>query len=228
MPWMDTLGSRLKFAREKRGLSQPALAKLVGITFQSIQAIEAGGGTKHINAIARALRVRARWLEDGVGPMELDEAVTADTQPASASDELEMIGPTKPRPEKDTIPVRAARGGPGDVEMFVDDDPIDYRPRPTVLEGVDRPYSMWVAGASMAPVVKTHTTLHVNPHLRANPGDLVIVWKRNNAVIIKELVRRTDAGTILKEYNGTVEGREFVVARADIVAMHKVVGMDLP
>jgi transcriptional regulator with XRE-family HTH domain len=75
---MQTVADRLKYAREKRGMSQTGLATAVGITFQSIQAIEGGGGSKHLSAIARALRVNLDWLESGAGSMD---AVAADDPP---------------------------------------------------------------------------------------------------------------------------------------------------
>ena len=64
-----TLGERVRERRAALGLSQPQLAKKVGgITYQAIQQLEAGGGTKHLVGIARALGVTAEWLQDGHGP----------------------------------------------------------------------------------------------------------------------------------------------------------------
>ena len=64
-----TLADRVKERRHALGLSQPQLAKKVGgITYQAIQQLENGGGSRHLVAIARALGVTAEWLQDGVGP----------------------------------------------------------------------------------------------------------------------------------------------------------------
>ena len=64
-----SIGDRVRERRTALGLSQPQLAKKVGaITYQAIQQLEAGGGTKHLVAIARALGVTAEWLQDGQGP----------------------------------------------------------------------------------------------------------------------------------------------------------------
>ncbi len=73
---MDTLGSRLKKAREQRELSQPALARLAGVSQGTIGNIEAGirGGASSLAMIAAALQVRYEWLRDGDGPMELPAA----------------------------------------------------------------------------------------------------------------------------------------------------------
>ena len=64
-----SIGDRVKERRRALGLSQPQLAKKVGgITYQAIQQLEGGGGSRHLVGIARALGVTAEWLQDGVGP----------------------------------------------------------------------------------------------------------------------------------------------------------------
>ena len=64
-----TLGERVKERRRALGLSQPQLAKKVGgITYQAIQQLEGGGGSRHLVPIARALGVTAEWLQEGTGP----------------------------------------------------------------------------------------------------------------------------------------------------------------
>src|ERR1700709_2697590 len=64
-----TLGQRVRDRRMALGLSQPQLAKKVGgITYQAIQQLEQGGGTKHLVSIARALGTTAEWLQDGYNP----------------------------------------------------------------------------------------------------------------------------------------------------------------
>ena len=64
-----SLGDRVRERRRALGLSQPQLAKKVGgITYQAIQQLEGGGGSRHLVPIARALGVTAEWLQDGVGP----------------------------------------------------------------------------------------------------------------------------------------------------------------
>ena len=59
------------------------------ISYQTIQQLEAGGGTKHLVAIARALGVSAEWLQDGSGP-----APTGKTAPSRAAlaEKLKVLG----------------------------------------------------------------------------------------------------------------------------------------
>lgn len=63
---MDTLGTRLQFAREAAGLTQGELAERVGMAGQSsIQAIEAGNSKKptKIYEIAKICGVTVEWLK---------------------------------------------------------------------------------------------------------------------------------------------------------------------
>lgn len=64
---MQTLAQRLRYARERKGLSQEDLAKLAGTTQQNIQNIEAGvvKAPRKIGAIAKALGESPAWLQFG-------------------------------------------------------------------------------------------------------------------------------------------------------------------
>lgn len=61
---MSLFGDRLRTAREAAGLSQSELARLVGVTPQAIQAIEAGKvrTTRQLNDIAAAVKRSPEWL----------------------------------------------------------------------------------------------------------------------------------------------------------------------
>lgn len=75
-----TLAERLKEARSLRGLTQKALADLVGVSQAAIQKIETGKAsqTTKIVELANALMVKPEWLSSGKGAMLLtgqDEAI---------------------------------------------------------------------------------------------------------------------------------------------------------
>lgn len=73
---MDTLAARMKLARRQRGLSQVALAKIVGCGQSTIASIENGRnhGSSLLIPIANALRVRPEWLASGSGEMQWQPA----------------------------------------------------------------------------------------------------------------------------------------------------------
>ncbi len=70
---MDTLAKRLRYARERLGLSQSELARRVKLRPQAIQFIEAGHvrRPRSVVEIARALGVNAEWLLLGEGALEV-------------------------------------------------------------------------------------------------------------------------------------------------------------
>jgi len=69
---MQTLGTRLKAEREKRGWTQEVLARKAGIGDTTIADIETGRtrATTKLVDIAKALRVNPQWLQTGNGPKE--------------------------------------------------------------------------------------------------------------------------------------------------------------
>jgi phage repressor protein C with HTH and peptisase S24 domain len=65
---MSTFGERLKEARTDKGLSQGALAKLVGVKQPTIAELEANGkGSSKVALFAKALSVNPVWLSEGKG-----------------------------------------------------------------------------------------------------------------------------------------------------------------
>lgn len=72
---MDTFRDRLRYARERFGLSQAGLADRIGISRGAIFNLESRDCAKQqivINAICRELNINEEWLLDGVEPMEPD------------------------------------------------------------------------------------------------------------------------------------------------------------
>src|ERR1700743_923497 len=82
-----TPGDRVRERRKALELSQPELAKKAGITYQAIQQLEAGGGSKHLVATAGARGVTAEWRADGVGP-----APKGGVNPKALAEKLKVLG----------------------------------------------------------------------------------------------------------------------------------------
>jgi transcriptional regulator with XRE-family HTH domain len=69
---MKTLAERLTYALDRRGMSQTALAKAIGVKPQTIQQLTAKGiRTVFGVEIARELNISPDWLTDGVGTMDV-------------------------------------------------------------------------------------------------------------------------------------------------------------
>jgi phage repressor protein C with HTH and peptisase S24 domain len=205
---MKTLGDRVRERRAALGLSQPQLAKKVGgITYQAIQQLEAGGGTKHLVGIARALGVTAEWLQDGHGPAPAKSAAAR----AASGEKLKVLG--------------MAECGADGWSLW-NGDVIDLIDRPASLAGVPGAYAVYVVGASMEPRYHPGEVVHIHPGKPVSVGSYVLVQRRAKGgetplAVIKRLVKRTAAKITLEQFN---PHRVFDIKAVDIVSVHRVVG----
>src|SRR4051794_39071457 len=173
---MKTAGDRVRERRQALKLSQPQLAKKAGITYQAIQQLEAGGGTKHLVAIARALGVTAEWLADGTGPVPKPGA-----SPRALAEKLKVLG--------------MAQCGPDGWSLW-NGDIIDMVDRPASLAGVPNAYAVYVTGASMEPRYFPGEMVMIHPGKPVTPGAFVLVQRQPKnegeppLAVVKRLVKR--------------------------------------
>ena len=130
--------------------------------------------------------------------------------------------PTTPL-RAEPIPIRSAARGGGDQEMFLEDGPIGYTPRPANLGGVRGAYAIYMVGDSMEPRYEQGWLLHVNPFKPPTRGRDVVVYKAGQAVLIKQCVRWDSDALILRQLNPSEELR---VPRDEVLECHLVVGVD--
>ena len=121
------------------------------------------------------------------------------------------------------IPIRSAARGGGDQEMFLEDGPIGYTPRPANLNGVRGAYAIYMIGDSMEPRYEQGWLLHVNPFKPPTRGRDVVVYKKGDAVLIKQFVRWEGEALVLRQLNPAEELR---VLREEVMECHLVVGVD--
>ena len=207
-----TIGERVRERRIQLKLSQPQLAKQVGgITYQAIQQLEAGGGTKHLVPIAKALGVTAEWLQDGGGPAPRSPLRTA-APPPMANDRMQVLG--------------MAECGPDGWSLW-NGDVIDMIARPANLAGVPGAYAVYVVGASMEPRYHPGELVHIHPGKPLTVGAYVLVQRRPKndgdppLAVIKRLARRTGSKIVLEQFNPP---KSFEIKSDDIVSIHRVVG----
>ena len=135
-----------------------------------------------------------------------------------------LIQPRVPPPARgDAIPIRSAARGGGEQEMFLGDGPIGYTPRPTNLAGVRDAYAIYMIGDSMEPRYEQGWLLHVNPFKPPIRGRDIVLYKTNDAVLIKQFVRWDSNALILRQLNPPIELR---IPREEVRDCHLVVGVD--
>jgi len=85
---LDSVGGRLRYAREKRGLKQDQLAKMSRVTQSTISKLEKGTTqeTTKLSTLARALRTPLDWIELRRGPEPAWEDPDAAHSPLPHSD----------------------------------------------------------------------------------------------------------------------------------------------
>jgi len=138
-------------------------------------------------------------------------------RPPLATTQLRQMTGTEP------IPVRSAARGGGDQEMFLEDGPIGYTPRPSNLNGVRGAYAIYMIGDSMEPRYQQGWLLHVNPFKPAIRGRDVVVYKKDKAALIKQFVGWERDALVLRQLN---PARELKIPREEVAEVHLVVGVD--
>jgi phage repressor protein C with HTH and peptisase S24 domain len=131
--------------------------------------------------------------------------------------------PSFARPAADAMPIRSAGRGGNDQQMFLEDGPIGRTPRPANLSGVRDAYAIYMLGDSMEPRYEQGWLLHVNPFKPPTRGRDVVVYKRNQAVLIKQFVRWEADALVLRQLNPE---ETLSIPREEVVECHLVVGVD--
>ena len=133
------------------------------------------------------------------------------------------LGTPPGTPRAEPIPIRSAGRGGGDQEMFLADGPIGYTPRPANLGGVRGAYAIYMVGDSMEPRYEQGWLLHINPFKPPTRGRDVVVYKKGDAVLIKQFVRWDADALGLRQLNPPEELR---IPRAEVEECHLIVGVD--
>jgi phage repressor protein C with HTH and peptisase S24 domain len=121
------------------------------------------------------------------------------------------------------MPIKSAARGGGEQQMFLEDGPIGYTPRPANLAGVRGAYAIYMVGDSMEPRYMAGWLLHVNPFKPPTRGRDVVVYKQDHAVLIKQFVSWSDDALVLRQFNPEDTLR---IPRDAVAECHLVVGVD--
>lgn len=208
------MSNRIKELRERRGLTQEKLAEVAQTTRSQIVKLERGERRLTVDWMRRL----APFLD--CLPADLLPASDTRPPPPPGSEAVPAAAP-EPDDRQQLLAVRSGARGGLDQEMFLTDGPIDYVARPAYLRNVRAAYALYVIGELMDPRYRHGQLIHVNPTRPFAPGDGVAVTKMNAAVLVKEFVRRTPGGVLLREYRP--HDRSFEVPSEDISEIHRIV-----
>ena len=207
---MKDLASRLIWARERRQLSQTALAKLAKVSQSNIGNLESGTrqSSRKVVELAQVLGVSADWLATGRGdPEDGPHSVQRLSEPvAEGYARLEML---------DATPY-----------MGSDGVPVDF---PEVIQHVDvlREYLMMELGAnpehlcllpvrgdSMSGTIEHGDLVFVDKTVRGFDGDgvYVVIW--SGGLVVKRIQGLMDGGLQLISDNSKYPAKD--VKREDV------------
>lgn len=229
-----TFKDRLKEARKARvpKTTQADIAELVGVTPQAVSGWERGENmpeTDKIAKIATYLGKSASWLlEEDVSEGPIGDALR-NLMERDALRNLERIPHDEIQQTNGApnFPIYAsAEGGPG--QIIRSSDPIDFQPRPTMLEKVVRAYGLIVTGDSMDPEYRSGDTALVNPHLPPISGEVFIFYAEQDGearATIKQLRKATADKWLVSQHNPP-DGmsKDFTLSRKEWGIAHRVVG----
>lgn len=220
------LPNRIREFREGARLSMQALADRAGTSAPQINKLEKGERKLTVDWMIRLGQAL------GVDPKDLMviDAPSGAAGEAGAAPARKPLGlpsslnATSVEFGPPDLPIMGrAQGGPNGVLMIpTEQRPVDWTYRPPQLRGVSDAFAVFAYDDSMHPMYKNGQTLWVHPHLPVKRGDGVLIIKRSDEALIKELVRRTAGEVILRQYRPREE--EFALAQDEIRAIYRVVG----
>lgn len=209
------VGTRIRNARELKGLSQEDVAAVVGGGQSTIGRIENG----EFKRMPSQLPAIARFL--GLPMDDLDPEL-AEIAPAVGTiiPERKILG-------RNDWPVHAsAEGGPG--QIIITTEPIEFAPRPGIVENVRESYGLIITGTSMVPEFKHGETAIVNPLMPLQPGESAIFYAEREGsarATIKEYRRQTESQWLVTQHNPPPgEKNDFTLSRKEWQWAHRVMG----
>lgn len=183
---METLAQRLKVIMDEQGISQNALARMVGVTQPSIKKIIDGDTLepKKILEIANALNVDVQWLKNGKGEQpSFSQAVEKEEEFAEDENQL--------RVEVMDVYASAGNGAFLTGDLVGDVCAIEFE-NDYFLQQFQRASGKGLAiinvkGDSMSPTLESGDLLYVDTTINCYQGDGLYVFSFNDALYVKRL-----------------------------------------
>ncbi|HHF4334676.1 XRE family transcriptional regulator [Haemophilus influenzae] len=190
---MSSLANRLKMARKAAGLTQDQLGKLVGVSQNAIQKIEAGGETKYTLALASVLGVDPIWLQSGEGK-------TPEKNTALSTDLVTTQRDNEHRHRIDYLDVYLAVGISG-IEnsdypeiistLFLSDEGMARLVGKRSSQGVS---IVNVPTDSMEPTIRKGDIVFIDTTINCYIGDGIYAFSINGELYIKRIQKLMSGG----------------------------------
>lgn len=235
MEKLDTLGARLRYARNAKNFSQDEVAAQFGIKRNNVSTWESDTTRPDIDRIpvlAAMYETTEAWLLHGQGeaPTRIEDSKQGrkSRKPAGIDTSPHPVVPLVPGNQllgTGKMPLYTGAMG-GDGHVIITFDAIDYVKRPAELENVKGGYGLLIVGESMIPAFWPGDMALVNPHLPPARQKNVILYHTpphggDVEAIVKQLNSWNERHWYLQQYNPP---REFAEFRHEWPVCHRVVG----
>ena len=219
---MDTPGERLRYLRQKAGLSQTQLAQRLGCTQQAIQRCETGqtNRPRYLYDAAKLFGVSYDWLSYG--------HENTDYKPSSI-EPYSMKGVSELRQSSDKdLPIMSLSIGGREGRYILTGDMGEYIARPPQLEGVQKAYALYIQDQSMEPRFLKGEIVYIHPGKPSSIGDFVCLTlnqiKGNTEIEIGQLVEQENTYVcILKSgQNNKIKFKTSDIAKLDTIIMSAI------
>lgn len=187
--------SKLKAARERKGLTQTQLAKLAGVSQGTIGNIEAGtrGYGASVVRIAKVLDVTPEYLTSNDGELhptpQVSESVRLLTyvpqQPLTNDAEMTFAGTVFPSR------IKVVGMAKLDDDGFFDEMPADNPAASGTVSAISEDptaYAMCISGDAGFPAIRDGEYIVVEPSIAPGPTDRVVIALRDGRTMLQELI----------------------------------------
>lgn len=195
---MDTLGARIRSARERKGLTQTQLAKRAGCGQSVIGNLESEKrfSTSYLLKIAAALDVSPHWLESGDDGIVSRANLVTEGKPDGSHQELlprQSIGPTNGLRR---FPVLTWTDSP----RYESATPASYETLPDKPALSQKCFAVVMQDSSMQMSIPRGNTLLIDPDRQLDDGGAYLFDGPSGPIVRR--VRRGVSGWMLLEEDG--------------------------
>ena len=225
---MNTLGERLKYARERKGLTQSALAALSGASQQSVNMAESGKARRprSLHEMAKTLGVSVDWLLSGRDGGFAPAAAPALSQVAEGDDSSHVAALSPPGQK---LPVFGLQPSKHPGVYSRSSTPVDLVARPAALAGIPHAFAVSVHDRVMAPRYEPGDILLAHPGKPVTEGDYALLtlspaYAQEGDSIIGR-VCEADERRITISFTGVPDAQPFDLYRSRLSGICKIIGL---
>lgn len=223
-------GGRIKAARERKGLSQSAVARHLGVTRQAVTGWESDASnpsTENLVALCDFLGVTLEALTGGMvktATVSMPSGTTVeyvdDRRPEFRDVFSEVMKETtrnaidRTRVAPD-VPVLGTAVGGFEGDFSFNGQIVDYVRRPPGVQKMKTVYAVYIVGDSMFPRFEEGDLVYVHPDRPPKAGDDVIIEMQPEKEgepgrsYVKRLVRRTPTKLVCQQFNPLRDDLEY-------------------